>query len=53
MNFDLMLWEWVQLDESDMRAALDLQRERGLIGGIDYQRRLERIREVSDRDLAG
>jgi len=53
MNYDLMLWDWVQLDESDMRAALDLQRERGLIGGIEYQRRLERIREVSERDLAG
>lgn len=53
MNFDLMLWEWVQLDESDMRAALDLQRERGLIGDIEYRRRLERIREVSERDLSG
>lgn len=51
MNYDLMLWDWVDLDESDMRAALDLQRERGLIGAIEHGQRLDRIREVSERPI--
>lgn len=51
MNYDLMLWEWTVLEESDMKTALDLQRERGLIGAIEQERRLERIREVSERPI--
>jgi hypothetical protein len=40
MNFDKMLWEWVSLDEKDIRTALDFQLKDGLITRTQYDERL-------------
>ena len=31
LNFDLMLWEWVHLDENEIKTALELQLKDGVI----------------------
>jgi len=43
LNFDKMLWEWVSLDEQDIRVALDFQLRDGLITKPQYDERLSFI----------
>lgn len=31
LNYDMMLWEWVHLDESDMREGLKIKRKKWLV----------------------
>jgi hypothetical protein len=33
LNFELMFWNWISLDENDIKKAIDLQFERHLITG--------------------
>lgn len=37
LNYDKMLWEWVSLDEKDIRTALDWQLHERLITREQYQ----------------
>ncbi len=47
LNFDKMLWEWVSLDEKDIRIALDWQLKDGLITKAEYTERVSYIQEPS------
>ena len=40
LNYDMMLWEWVSLDEDDIVRALNMQRSRGLISPAQLAERL-------------
>ena len=51
LNYDLMLWDWVHLDEKDMRKALDLKLEKRSIPRVVYSRNLAQIQKFLDRDL--
>jgi len=47
LNFDKMLWEWVSLDEKDIRMALDWQLKDGLITKAQHDERLSFIEHPS------
>lgn len=49
LNCKTMLWEWKQLDESDMKLALERQLTYGWISSSEHDRRLEFV----DRYAAG
>jgi hypothetical protein len=46
LNFEKMLWEWVQLDRLDVDLAIDLQLEEGLIDEGTAQAMHEYAREM-------
>lgn len=47
LNYDKMLWEWVSLDENDIRRALDLQLKDGIITHAEHAERLSFIEDPS------
>ena len=50
LNYDMMLWNWCSLDESDMRRALDLKLKMHLTRRRTYDRDLQTIQQYLDRD---
>ena len=50
LNYDMMLWDWVNLDENDMRKALELQLEKRKIKQQEYEESLDLIQAFLDRD---
>lgn len=52
MNYDMMLWDWVGLDEGDMRRALEWQLEKRKIGKDEYEIGLATIQQGLDQDSA-
>jgi hypothetical protein len=50
MNYDLILWDWVNLDEGDIRRALDLQLEMRKIKRPEYDDDLATLQHFLDRD---
>ena len=50
LNYDMMVWDWCGLNESDMRRALDLKLEKRLTRKKNYDRDLETIQRCLDRD---
>ena len=47
LNYDKMLWEWVALDEKDIRTALDFQLKDGIITAAQHAERLSFIEHPS------
>ncbi|MGJ8674102.1 hypothetical protein [Rubritalea sp.] len=52
LNYDMMLWDWCNLDEKDIRTALELKYEKRLIRKIAYEQDLITVSELLDRDKA-
>ena len=52
LNYDLMLWDWVSLDEGDMREALELQLKKGKIKKDDFEEDLLTIQQFLERDTS-
>ena len=50
LNYDMMVWDWCNLDESDMRRALELKLAKRLTGKKSYDRDLQTIQRFLDRD---
>ena len=50
LNYDMMLWDWGSLDESDMRRALGLKLKKRLMRKKTYERDLQTIQQFLDRD---
>ncbi|WP_395738197.1 hypothetical protein [Prosthecobacter sp.] len=47
LNFDMMLWEWVSMDEKHIRRALDWQLEKRLISPLQHTDRVYYIENPS------
>jgi hypothetical protein len=47
LNYDKILWEWVYLDEADIRTALDFQLNDGVITAAQHADRLSYIEHPS------
>lgn len=47
LNFEMMVWEWVSLDEKDIRLAIDQQYSRKMISAEERDRKIEYIRKYS------
>lgn len=50
LNYDMMLWDWVNLDEDDMRRGLDWQLKKRIISPGDRDRDLHEIQAYLRRD---
>jgi len=43
LNYELMLWDWCNLDESDIRRALQRQLELGIVSAPEYEASLRLV----------
>jgi hypothetical protein len=50
LNYDMMVWDWCSMDESDMRRALELKFEKRLTRKTTYDHDLQMIQQFLDRD---
>ena len=50
LNYNLMLWEWCHLDESDMREALKIKRKKWLIRKKTFTEGMKAIENALERD---
>lgn len=50
MNYDLMLWDWENLDEEDIRIALGLQLEKRKIKKAQYEEGLATLLRYLEHD---
>ena len=53
LNYDMMMWEWESLDESDMREALKLKREKCLMREKTFDHDMSAIEAALSKDAAG
>jgi hypothetical protein len=44
LNYELMLWDWVSLNEEDILRALDMQLQRGLISQKEHAKKVQQVR---------
>ena len=52
MNYDMMVWDWVGLDEDDMRKALEWQLEKRKIRKDEHEIGLAAIQKGLDQEAA-
>jgi hypothetical protein len=52
LNYNKMLWEWVALDEKDIRRALDWQLDDGIINRTRYDKGLEFLERPANVGVA-
>ncbi|MDR0736676.1 MAG: hypothetical protein LBF51_07590 [Zoogloeaceae bacterium] len=50
LNFKCMLWDWVELNEEDIKKAIELQHRRGLIGQRKQERMLAYVQYIKELD---
>jgi hypothetical protein len=50
LNYDKMLWEWVSLDEKDIKLALEWQLKDGVIGRREYEEGLAFVENPHERE---
>jgi hypothetical protein len=53
LNFELMMWDWVHLDENDIIKAINLQHEKGFINAKKKQTMLDYVEKIKHLDKRG
>ncbi|MDR2128764.1 MAG: hypothetical protein LBP52_06825 [Burkholderiaceae bacterium] len=51
LNFKLMMWDWVHLDENDVLKAVDMQRERHLISEKKWRLMRTYVDQIKQMDM--
>lgn len=51
LNYDMMSWDWVRLNDGDMKKALEMQLDRGICGDEEYRQRIAEIERIAARPM--